>query len=78
MIIALEIILLTLILGSYVLEWDTGRESLKQVFARELRWGRTIRYNRGTQYYSMVFCYGSVYCILLLLISGLADWAVIA
>ncbi len=65
-------------LSPYVLEWDTGRESLKQVFVRELRWARTIRYNRGAQYYTMVFCYGSVYCIPLLFISGFADWAVIA
>ncbi|MCX7594698.1 MAG: glycosyltransferase [Fischerella sp.] len=60
----------------YVLEWDTGQESLKQIFMRELRWARTIRYNRGAQYYSMVFCYGTVYSIPLLLLSGFAGWAI--
>ncbi|PMB01326.1 glycosyl transferase [Fischerella thermalis CCMEE 5198] len=63
-------------LSPHILEWDTGRENLKQVFTRELRWARTIRYNRGAQYYTMVFCYGTVYCIPLLLLSGFAGWAV--
>ncbi|PLZ98447.1 glycosyl transferase [Fischerella thermalis CCMEE 5268] len=63
-------------LSPHILEWDTGRENLKQVFTRELRWARTIRYNRGAQYYTMAFCYGTVYCIPLLLLSGFAGWAV--
>ena len=63
-------------LSRYVLESDTGKEGVGQVFQRELRWARTIRYNRGSQYYTMVFCYGTIYCLLLLLISGLANWAI--
>jgi ceramide glucosyltransferase len=49
---------------------------VKPVFQRELRWARTIRYNRGAQYYTMVFCYGTVYCLPLLLIWGFAKWAI--
>jgi ceramide glucosyltransferase len=63
-------------LSRYVLESDTGRESGWQVFQRELRWARTIRFNRGPQYYTMVFCYGVVYCIPLLLVSGFSEWAI--
>lgn len=63
-------------LSRYVLESDTGQESVGQVFQRELRWARTIRYNRGAQYYTMVFCYGAVYCVPLLLVSGFANWAI--
>lgn len=63
-------------LSRCVLESDTGREGMWQVFQRELRWARTIRYNRGPQYYTMVFCYGSVYCLPLLLLSKFAGWAI--
>lgn len=63
-------------LSRYVLESDTGDESLGEVFERELRWARTIRYNRGPQYYTMVFCYGTVYCLPLLVLSGFASWAI--
>ncbi|MCY7275538.1 MAG: glycosyl transferase, partial [Phormidesmis sp. CAN_BIN44] len=60
----------------YILESDTGRESIGQLVKRELRWARTIRFNRGWIYYTMVFCYGTVYCLPLLLITGFADWAI--
>lgn len=63
-------------LSLYVLESDTGYESITQVFQRELRWARTIRFNRGAQYYSMVFCYGTAYCFPLLLLSEFANWAI--
>ena len=63
-------------LSRYVLESDTGQEGVEEVFRRELRWARTIRYNHGLQYYTMVFCYGTVYCLPLLLISGFANWAI--
>ncbi|MEC4814716.1 MAG: glycosyltransferase [Scytonema sp. PMC 1069.18] len=63
-------------LSQYILEWDIGHESIKKIFNRELRWARTIRFNRGPVYYSMVFCYGTVYCLPLLLISGFALWAI--
>ncbi|XHX76073.1 MAG: glycosyltransferase [Stenomitos frigidus ULC029] len=63
-------------LSRYVVESDTGNETVGQVFQRELRWARTIRFNRGAQYYSMVFCYGTVFCLPLLLLSGFANWAI--
>ncbi len=63
-------------LSCYVLESDTGQENVAQVCQRELRWARTIRFNRGMQYYSMVFCYGTVYCVPLLLLSNFAPWAI--
>lgn len=64
-------------LSPYVLETDGGNESFQQLFRRELRWARTIRWNQGPLYYGYIFTYGTVYCILLLLISGLHPWAVI-
>ncbi|WP_017327644.1 glycosyltransferase [Synechococcus sp. PCC 7336] len=63
-------------LSGYVLDNDGGNESVGQVFARELRWARTIRINRGAQYYGMAFTFGTVYALLLLLVSGLAPWAI--
>jgi len=63
-------------LSRYVLESDTGLESVNQVFQRELRWARTIRFNRGIQYYSMMCCYGTVYCLPLLLLAGGEQWAI--
>ncbi len=63
-------------LSRYILESDTGYEGIGEVFERELRWARSIRYNRGLPYYAMVFCYGSVYCLPLLLLSGFAEWAI--
>ncbi len=63
-------------LSPYVLESDTGTESVAEVFRRELRWARTIRFNRGAQYYLMIFCYGIVFCVPLLLISEFANWAI--
>lgn len=63
-------------LSKYVLESDTGREGIHEVYQRELRWARTIRFNRGLQYYTMVFCFGTVFCWPLLLITGFASWAI--
>jgi ceramide glucosyltransferase len=63
------------ILSPYVLEADTGKETITDVFKRELRWARTIRFNRGFQYYTMIFCYGTIFCFPLLVISGFASWA---
>lgn len=63
-------------LSDYVLESDTGTEGIRDVYQRELRWARTIRFNRGAQYYSMIFCFGIVFCIPLLLLSGFANWAI--
>ena len=64
-------------LSKYILDNDCGRETIWHVFLRELRWARTIRLNRGSQYYGLGFCYGTVYCIPLLLLSGFGSWAVI-
>ncbi|MGV0027803.1 glycosyltransferase [Phormidesmis priestleyi] len=63
-------------LSHWVLESDTGRETLRQLFQRELRWSRTIRFNRGAIYYTVIFCYGVVFCIPLLLLSEFADWSI--
>lgn len=63
-------------LSHYILESDTGTETIAEVYQRELRWARTIRFNRGAQYYSMIFCYGIVFCVPLLLVSGFAPWAI--
>ena len=63
-------------LSHYVLESDTGSESIRSVFQRELRWARTIRFNRGAVYYTMIFCYGAVLCLPLLLLSNFASWSI--
>ncbi len=63
-------------LSHYVLESDTGDESIAQVYERELRWARTIRFNRGLAYYGQVFCFGLVYCGMLLVLTGFAPGAI--
>jgi len=63
-------------LSEYVLDNDCGGERLRDVFLRELRWARTIRLNRGIQYYGMAICHGTVYCIPFLWLSGFQGWAV--
>jgi len=63
-------------LSPYVLESDTGTEGLHDVYQRELRWARTIRFNRGPQYYTMIFCYGVVFCLPLVGLTGAAPWAI--
>ena len=65
-------------LSDYILETDGGRETIWQVFRREWRWARAIRFNRGPQYYGLGLSYGTVYCVPLLLVSGFANWAIIA
>jgi ceramide glucosyltransferase len=60
-------------LSHWVLESDTGNESILQLFQRELRWSRTIRFNRGAIYYTVIFCYGTVFCIPLMMLSGFSD-----
>jgi ceramide glucosyltransferase len=54
---------------SEILESNTDGETLWQVYGRELRWSRTIRFNKGTIYYTMVFCFGSVYALILFSLS---------
>ncbi|MFZ9739194.1 MAG: glycosyltransferase [Prochlorotrichaceae cyanobacterium] len=63
-------------LATYLLNNDCGEETPQQVFQRELRWSRTIRWNRGSEYYGLVFTHGTVYSLLLLLVSGLHPWAI--
>jgi ceramide glucosyltransferase len=63
-------------LSECILESDTGRETLQKLFERELRWSRTIRFNRGAIYYTMIFCYGTVFCIPLLLVSGFSTLSI--
>ncbi|MBD2327173.1 glycosyltransferase [Alkalinema sp. FACHB-956] len=64
-------------LSHLIMESDTGNEPLQAVYQRELRWSRTIRFNRGNIYYTIAFCYGIVYCIPLLLLSGSPHWGII-
>ncbi|HTL89958.1 MAG TPA: glycosyltransferase [Leptolyngbya sp.] len=66
----------TVELSQLVLESDTGKEQIRDLFQRELRWSRTIRFNKGAIYYSMIFCYGTIFCIPLLLVSKFATWAI--
>jgi ceramide glucosyltransferase len=63
-------------LSHYVLESDTGQESIGQLYERELRWARTIRFNKGPIYYAQIFCFGPVFCLLLLGLTGFAAWAI--
>jgi ceramide glucosyltransferase len=63
-------------LSSYVLDARTGAESVGEVFRREIRWARTIRFNRGPQYYTILFCYGTIFCPPLLFVSGFVPWAI--
>jgi len=64
-------------LSRSVLHLNGGKMSLSAAFRRELRWARTIRSGRGAEYYGMVFCYGSVFGLLLLPVSGWAWWAIV-
>ncbi|GFE70285.1 glycosyltransferase [Chroococcus sp. FPU101] len=63
-------------LSHYILESDTGSDRLWEIIIREVRWARTIRFNRGRQYYGMVICFGTVYSLLLLLMAGGSQWAI--
>ncbi|HEY9617536.1 MAG TPA: glycosyltransferase [Microcoleaceae cyanobacterium] len=63
-------------LSSYVLESDTGQESLTDLLKRELRWNRTIRFNRGNIYYAQILCYGVPLSVLLLVVTGWQPWAI--
>ncbi len=63
-------------LSRYLLEADTGNESLGALLRRELRWARTIRFNRGRIYYAQVLCFGTVLSLLLVLVTGFASWAI--
>lgn len=66
------------VLSHYVIDNDCGKEGIRDVFLRELRWARTIRINRGAQFYGLGFCYGTVYCIPFLLLSRFGGWALLA
>ena len=59
-----------------VLESDTGAEKLLDLYQRELRWSRTIRFNKGVVYYTMLFCYGSLYGILLLCLAKVGSYTI--
>lgn len=63
-------------LATYLLDNDCGEETPNQVFQRELRWSRTIRWNRGSEYYGLLFTHGTVYSLLLLVVSGFQPWAI--
>jgi ceramide glucosyltransferase len=63
-------------LSRRVLESDTGQESIHDLYQRELRWMRTIRCNRGSVYYSLIVCFGTVASLPLLLLSQFQPWAI--
>lgn len=63
-------------LSHYLLESDTGNESFGALLRRELRWARTIRFNRGRIYYAQVLCFGTVLSLLLVLVTGFAPRAI--
>lgn len=63
-------------LSRYVLESDTGNEPISAVFKRELRWARTIRFNKGPIYYAQIFCFGTVFCLPLLVLANFTPWSV--
>lgn len=64
-------------LSTYLLQNDCGCETVRDVVRRELRWARTIRLNRGSQYYGLGVTYGTVYSLLLVLISAGQTWTLL-
>ncbi len=64
-------------LSQYVVETGAELQSIQQLFLRELRWAIVSR-KRNPVYYGLVWTYGTVYCIPLLLLSGFQHWAIIA
>ena len=62
--------------SKYVLNNDCSQDSVRDVFLRELRWARTIRSNRGIQYYGILLSQGTVLCLPLLLMTGFQYWAI--
>ncbi|MEN9217304.1 MAG: glycosyltransferase, partial [Gloeomargarita sp. HHBFW_bins_162] len=62
-------------LSHYILDNCCGQESLSQVLQRELRWARTIRINRGVQYYGLGATFGLIYGVLLVIFSQFALWS---
>lgn len=62
------------VLSQYVLENDAGPESVDQVYRRELRWARTIRMNRGPQFYGLGLTHGTLYSVPLLAIAHGCPW----
>lgn len=52
-------------LSPYILQNDCGNDSFLKAVQRELRWARSIRTNRGNQYFGMVLMFGTVYSALL-------------
>lgn len=61
-------------LSHLIMESDTGRETAHQLYQRELRWSRTIRFNRGMVYYTLIVCYGSLLTVPLLAIAADRPW----
>lgn len=62
-------------LSHYVLENDSGPETVEQVYRRELRWARTIRMNRGPEFYGLALSHGTMYSLPLLATAGLRPWS---
>jgi ceramide glucosyltransferase len=63
-------------LSRHILESDTGTETLREVWQRELRWARTIRFNKGPIYYAQIFCFGTVFAPWLIFLTNAAPWSI--
>lgn len=62
-------------LSRYVLNNPEGYVKLGSVYAREARWARTIRINRGAQYYGILVGHVAPFAPLLIWLSGGQPWA---
>lgn len=62
-------------ISSYLLGNPGGQDSVQAVYHRELRWARTIRNNRGAQFYGMVITHALLLALLHLLVVGPQPWA---
>ena len=58
-----------IVIAGYVIDIVLGKDSLRGVFARELRWARTINASRPLGNLGLVFTFGFVYALLFLLVS---------
>ncbi len=64
-------------LSTYVLKNGCGHDTVMDVVRREVRWARSIRCNRGPQYYGIGITFGIVYSLMLTLVSGLQFWTIL-
>lgn len=62
-------------LSRYVLDNPERKVDLRTVFLREARWARTIRINRGPQYFGIIVGHAVLFSPLLVLLAGAAPWS---